>query len=103
MNLELRTVPSDQSLEDLQVILRQTEALDFRVISCSRCRVGGQEANVVLLESVDDAPAPAIQLKRFSDDVSTDDLEAALESTAEVVSFGALFVDGVSANVAVIR
>lgn len=103
MNLTCQTVGAEASLEDLQETLRQSEALDFRVISCCRSRVEGKDANVVLFESVSSTPTPQLSLRRFPNDVSTGELEAALASAAEVVSYGALFVMGRSTNVAILR
>jgi hypothetical protein len=105
MAVSLDVLGADKTLADLEKTIRQTEELEYRLVSIAVGFVGGALASLVTFSQAPaGSPSGSISLEIISGDLSKAQQEAKLnEGGKQVVCYGALYVQGQAQNVVAYR
>jgi hypothetical protein len=105
MSVSLHVLAANKTLADLQEPIRQTEQLEYRLVSIAIGFVSGARANLVTFsQAASGDPPPSIFLEIISGDLSKAQQEAKLnEGDKQLVCYGSLYVQGQAQNVAACR
>jgi hypothetical protein len=105
MAVSLDVLGANGSLSDLEETIRQTEELEYRLVSIAVGFVGGARASLVTFSQASTGTPPAsIFLEIIGGDLSRAQQEAKLNEGGKlVVCYGSLYVQGQAQNVVAYR
>ncbi len=104
MPITVQTIATDSSLQDIEQVINQTEALGWELVSLASGKAAGNPANLaVFASSIAGAVASAV-LREIDTALSLQQQEAALNAEGKrLICYASTYVLGRPKNIAVFR